>query len=488
MRKIVLTLLSIVALAALVACGGSNGSISAPGGPATGNNAGFSTYSLKGNYVFSGSGINGSNHNFDVVGVFTADGTGNVTSGVRDTYADSGAQSQKEAITGTYTVNQDGRGQVTLNGSTGQAVYRFIMQSPSSASFFQFSSTTDDTGRLQLQSAAVTNVIGPATFVIRLDGEDSAGNAYSAIGALNVSGGTTLTGTIDQNDNGTFLGQLAVTGTISPADSTGRGTLTFTTSSGTHNFVYYRVSPSHMELASTDSKILLFGYADVQTSASANTAAFTGAQVFSLSGYGPSGPLLETGLFGLDGGGNLTGGVEDYNSAGNYVGSVPFTGTYAVGSNGRWTAAEGGISSNLVGWQVSPQQSVVLSWNSTSNVLETGTLRAQTTGITTASIVGEYALDVSGYNILDGGYVESTANYLADGKGNLNGTMDSQTPGYYNTDYAETGTYAINSNGRSPANIAGVPLIMYSVDANTAYVISSDSNRLYQGKMVAQQP
>lgn len=487
MRKILLTLISVLALAALVACGSSNGSTSTPGGPTTGNNAGFSTSSLNGTYVFSGNGVNGSNNNFNVIGVFTADGAGNVTSGFRDTYADSGAQSQKEAITGTYTVNQDGRGQVTLNGSKGQAVYRFVMQSPSSASFFQFSSNTDDTGRLQLQSAAVTNVIGPETFVVRLDGEDSSGNAYSAIGALNVSGGTTLAGTIDQNDNGTFLGQLAATGTISTADSTGRGTLSFTTSSGTHNFVYYRVSPSHIELASTDSKVLLFGYADLQTSVSASVAAFTGPQVFSISGYGPNGPLLETGLFGLDGGGNLTGGIEDYNSAGTYVGSAPFTGTYTVGANGRWTAAEGGVSSNLVGWQVSPQQSVVLSWNSTSNVLETGTLRAQTAGITTASVVGEYAVDVSGFNIIDNGYVESTANYLADGQGNLNGTMDSQTPGYYNTDYTETGTYAILANGRSPASIAGVPVIIYTVDANTMYLISSDSNRMYQGKMLAQQ-
>jgi hypothetical protein len=64
--------------------------------------------------------------------------------------------------------------------------------------------------------------------------------------------------------------------------------------------------------------------------------------------------------------------------------------------------------------------------------------------------------------------------------------MDSQTPGYYNTNVAETGQYAISSTGRSTATIAGAPFVLYAVDGTQGYLISSDPNRMYQGRMVQQ--
>jgi hypothetical protein len=495
MRKILLTLISIVGLGALVACGNSGGT-SAPSGPTGGNNAGFSTASLKGTYVFSASGVNSSGNSVDVLGIFTADGNGNVTSGTRDSYSDSGNATQLEPITGTYSVNADGRGEVLLNGSTGQAAYRFVMQSATTATFFQFSSSNDDTGRLQLQSTVAAPT---GTYAIRLDGEDAASQryVYGAVGGITISG-TSVTGNIDQNDDGVLnntsgvlSAPLAITsGSVTSPDSTGRGTLSFAIGGVSHNFVYYFVSPSQIQLASTDN-FFLHGYADLQTSVSGSTAGFSGDQVFSLNGSNASGPLLETGRFTLDGAGNVTNAVEDYLQGGssnaNYFGDVTFAGTYSASSNGRWTAQVGGAAaSNLVGWQVSPQQSLVLSWNTNSTILETGTLRAQNTTVTTASIDGNYAVDLSGYSYTLGGDVELTGNFDASA-GSLTGTFDSQTPGYFNTDVAATGAYSIQSNGRSPGgNVAGVPVVFYTVDANTAYMISTDSTRFYQGKMVAQ--
>lgn len=51
-----------------------------------------------------------------------------------------------------------------------------------------------------------------------------------------------------------------------------------------------------------------------------------------------------------------------------------------------------------------------------------------------------------------------------------------------------TGLYSTNIIGRSVGTIAGVPVIIYMVDPTTMYLISSDPNRFYQGKMVLQQP
>jgi hypothetical protein len=180
--------------------------------------------------------------------------------------------------------------------------------------------------------------------------------------------------------------------------------------------------------------------------------------------------------------------VEDYNNGFTLTSAAAVTGNYSAAATGRWTATTTGLAASIVGWQVSTSQSVLLVSNGTSTIEETGTLRAQTTGLANASITGEFAQDISGYSQEAAGNVEAVANYLADGNGNLTGTMDSQTPGYYNTDYSETGTYSMQTNGRNTATAAGVPLIAYSVDANTFYLISSDPSRQYQGKMVKQVP
>ena len=173
MRKILLTLISIVALGALVGCGGnSSNNTPVPSGPTGGNNAGFTTASLKGTYVFAVNGINPSN-NFAVVGTFSADGTGSITSGTRDTINDTGGQVLGEAISGTYKVNQDGRGQMTLTGSSGQAIYPFVLSSPSAGKLFQDAASADAVGRLELQTRRRARALRRnLTWVVRLMGED----------------------------------------------------------------------------------------------------------------------------------------------------------------------------------------------------------------------------------------------------------------------------------------------------------------------------
>jgi hypothetical protein len=118
-------------------------------------------------------------------------------------------------------------------------------------------------------------------------------------------------------------------------------------------------------------------------------------------------------------------------------------------------------------------------------------MRAQSTNIaslTNAGISGEYAENMSGKNLNLSGYVEVTANFHADGAGNLSGTLDTQTPSSFNAAVSATGVYSTNSNGRGAGTIAGVPVVIYFVDADTMYLISSDGGLIYQGKMVMQQP
>jgi hypothetical protein len=516
MRKILLTLISFVTLSALVACGGgsSSNSIGIPGAPSGGISAGFSNASLTGSYVFA---VNGStsNTNFAVAGVFAADGNGNITSGVRDTVNDAGGQTLNEAISGSYSVNQDGRGQAILNGPSGQIIYRFVLQSTSSlqspvvGKLFQDGTTSnsvliDAVGRIEAQSSVSGNVSG--SYVVRLDGEDASLNSYGAVGNLILSGGG-ISGAIDENDKGNFdLNEtpLTIASGSYGFSGNGRGSAAYVTPNssaatpnppGNHNFIAYFVSPNHLELISADPKFFLHGYADLQTSVSASTAAFTGDQVFSISGLDTNGNRAETGRLTLAAG-SLTSAIEDYNTANNFFSGVSLAGsTYAVttGFSGRWTAnlvnAAAASTTGLVGWQVSPQQSVVLT--SSPNILETGTMRAQTLGLTNTDVKGNYAEDFAGFNTSSQSNVALTGNLSADGAGNLSGTYDSQSDssGLF-LDVGTSGNYTIDPTfGRSTnGNIDGIPVVIYAVDKNTIYFISAQQFDIYQGMMVNQQP
>ena len=516
MRKIVLTLISVVALAALVGCGGgsSSNNVSVPSAPSGGFPVGFSNSSLNGNYVFSVNGLNG-NNSFAVSGLFAADGGGNITSGVRDTVNDAGGQSLGESITGTYAVNVDGRGLAILNGSSGQSIYFFVLSSPSAGKLFQDgtgsnSVVIDATGRLQLQTSTSSALSG--TYVVRLDGEDGNTSPYGAVGALTASGAA-LTGLIDENDAGAFSPQLGISSGTYALSSNGRGTANYTTPTGTntgaHNFIIYYVSPSKLELISTDKSFFLHGHADQQLS---GVGTLSGNQVFNVSGYdnsGPNGsayPIVETGRFSPSGGlFSSSGSIMDYNAQSTFY-SPAFAGNYSVASNGRWSASLNTFSigpmanENLVGWQVSPQQSEVLVTSGSNSIIGTsygvvasGEMRSQNVGLSNASVTGYYSQFLSGYDSGLGNF-ESTGSYSADGGGNLNGTIDFQTDsnGLQQNVAESAETYSVDSIlGRGTATVSGVPVFFYtgitSVQSNdTIYLISSDNTSGYQGTLTLQ--
>ena len=441
MRNVLLSLISAVALTCLVACGGgSSTTISVPAPPSGGNPVGFTNASLSGSYVFTANGIT-ANNSFAVAGMFTADGSGNITSGTRDTVNDAGGQALGESITGSYSVNSDGRGELILNSSSGQVIYFFVLSSPSAGKLFQDgtaknSVVTDAIGRIELQTSTATTLTG--TYIVRLDGEDTNLFPYAVIGGLTASG-TTLSGTVDENDAEFFTPLFSSSGNYSLTGS--RGLANFTTpTGGTHNFIFYYVSPSRLELISTDKKFWLHGYADQQ---STGVLTLTGDQVFNISGYYGNAPIAETGRFTMNAG-TISNGFEDYNSDFTFNSDVGFAGSYVAPVNGRWTANLSTLGDSLVGWQVSSSQSLVLAYNSlSSNILETGEMRAQNLAVlSSASIAGNnYAQAFAGTDRGLGNF-ESTGNYLGGSSGSLEGAIDFQTDADGLTqNYSATGSY-----------------------------------------------
>ena len=513
MRKAILPLIAAIALIVLPGCGEHRHNIIVPSNPTGGNNAGFANASLSGTYVFSVHGFNfRRGASFAVTGNFTADGNGNITGGTRDSLDDQGRRTSNEGVSGSYSVNVDGRGQAILNGSSGQVIYRFVLESPSSGKLFQIGATSnsvriDAVGTIQRQSGAPAAPTVGAAYIVRLDGEDRFLDPYGAVGGIAFSG-SIFSGTLDQNDNGFFSPNLAASGSI--VLSSARGTATLTANGFTHHFVVYFVSPAKLELISTDTDFLLQGNAEAQTSFAASATAFAAAapeQVFSLAGVDSSGPRTEVGRMTLASTGFLLNAIEDIENNFNpsYFAGVSLSGsTYSVGANGRWTAhltnASGAPSPDLVGWQISPQRSVVLTTN--NNIVETGTMRAQTLGLTTALVNGNFAEALSGFEAFSGANLELTANLHFDGLGAMDGTLDSQDDATgLNLDAATSGTYSIDpTSGRSTggkidaSNVVsvipagGLPVVYYAVDANTVYFIPAQRGSIYLGTLVGQTP
>ena len=86
-----------------------------------GNKTTFSLKSLKGHYGFSLEGVTINTLDNTIataaaIGRFTADGKGNLVNAVRTVNSD--GTIQEEIFTGTYTVNANGTGRVTIHAST----------------------------------------------------------------------------------------------------------------------------------------------------------------------------------------------------------------------------------------------------------------------------------------------------------------------------------------------------------------------------------
>ena len=167
-----------------------------------------------------------------------------------------------------------------------------------------------------------------------LSGAGNTGNTTFYGGVFSLSGTSLTSGIFDENHAGSIALNHSFTGTLSSADSFGRGKLTGTGIAGT--IVYYIVGPEALRLIDVDSAGTLVGSAYGQGNGS-----FTiGSQnsVFSVQSnlagvaYSAIGEIFPAGA-------NFT-GVADVNEVGIGSGdAVPISGTFAVGTNGYGSLA-----------------------------------------------------------------------------------------------------------------------------------------------------
>ena len=375
--RVIWTSCLVLLLVALVACGGSSSSPAVP--PPAPNHAGYSNASLSGSYVFRLNGIDTSQGAFVAVGIFTADGNGNITSGqedVNDVY--SGVLQQVAISNGTYSIGVDGRGQATLNfaNSAPAASFNFVLVSSGKARVVELSNFELSSGVLEKQSAAPL-VAPTGSYVLRMDGSNNQfGQPISRVGLLTATGAGSASVVLDENYNGFFTPTIAVSGigVSGFSGTTGRGVMQFDTTKGgansagtTIDLAFYVVDSTRIEFLSINQSEQLSGYADLQ-SGTISSASVSSPYVFVISGNSATGLIDETGGFTLAGGA-LNNGLEDFVFNGVYSASVPISGTYAAdtANNGHFTGSytTNGRTASFVLWFSSAQNAAMLTYNST---------------------------------------------------------------------------------------------------------------------------
>jgi hypothetical protein len=378
------------------------------------------------NYSFYLSGqelINGGPNFVVLAGSVTIDSTGAVLAGEQDyndAFGITSPQPSGDTITGgTLTVDPTtGQGTLTLitnnanlgAGGTETLAVQFV--NTSHALVVQFDGSATSSGSMDLQTLPSTISGG---FAFSTSGVDSGYNPTATAGVFTVTG-TAVAGVTDQNDSGVVTLNQAFTGTLSAADTFGRGTLTISGSSGLIN--YYIVGPEAIRVINVDATDASVGSAFGQ-GAGAFTNASLGASVFALANNPFSGQNGEVGQFTTSSTSSNPAdfaGVGEGNELANGVATTlasAITGTYTIASNGYGSLTVGNAGLGDAATEGIYMTDPALNLNDPNNptggggalVLSLDASLAGTTGVlipqsdtVAADFTGNYAVGIQEFN------------------------------------------------------------------------------------------
>jgi len=465
----------------------SNTTVTIPSQP--GVTGDFSNASLKGNYTYllGGNSFNSSsvNGNYERAGIFVADGNGKLTSGMDD-FIQGGVLSSNN-ITGSYAIAADGTGLMTVNISTGQQLQWAITVAPNSRVYLiDFDPTSSGSGQAtQQDTSAFSKPLG-GTFVFRLHAYQPnipSQGSVSAVGNF-VFNHSSVSGNEDVVRLGTFR-SLTLSGTLTAADKSGRGTFDLKDNAGFETtYLYYFVDSQTLNLLETD-----FGHLGTGTAIAQQRGPFSNGSLkdgFTFRSFGDTlnhiDGINSAGVLISDGEGHITGGGCDSNQDGVPLQNASLTGNYQVEADGRVTLTLNPVlqSQNLnpiqdVAWMIDSSRTLFLV--NVSGLAEDGRMLQQQGGpFSASSLNGKYSFLMFGYDqqnpieidrtgamTFDGSSTVKLSNYFVNRGGSRDQTQSSG------------GTYTISADGRLSASISGI------TKALVVYLNSSDSGDLILG-------
>jgi hypothetical protein len=509
-------------LVILAACGG--GSSSPPVNPPP--SGGFANGNLNGTYVFSvtGSVADSASDFVTIMGVFTADGNGNITGGYLDQNSTASGGLILETITsGTYNIGADGRptgtsaiptGLLTLQTqNSGTFTFDYVLTSSQHGLMTEFESFGSASGTLDLQSNVTQADIVGQSYVFNFSGSSGFGSSicnfsdgntfvipYATVGAFTLdSSGNISVGLEDFNNNCISSGatNVAVTGGsiqfVAPVWTASIET-TIGGSATTYNFEVFPIDKTHLKFIETDSLPILAGDAFTQTSSIPS-----GNNVYTVAGFDPSvpSPFTAAGLLVTDGSGNVTSAsTEDINDGGVANEVTGMTGTYTALSGGRaeLTFLTGFINGNSgiacasnCTFAVYPSSGGLQMLEIDDGGMTNGIAYAQT-ATSLASSQG-YGMNLTGANVNSSSAEDDIAEFT-NNNGNLAGIIDINQQG--STSFKNTfgANYSADSSipgrGTVTPSTNGFFLTTYVVDNFTAVAVSSDNGFVGLGALVQQ--
>ncbi len=430
-------------------------------------------------------------------GVFVADGNGVLTT-VSDDFSE-GATPTSTTGSGTYKINNDGTGTLSLNNAIGTPVTLAVtLVSPKKAYLIEADAGLNSSGVAELQDTTATP---SGTYAFRLHTVDSAQTfAASAamVGTFTVSGGAVSSGAMDVDRGGILnnggASALSITsGLFNAPNALGRGTGNFTDNTPlTSSFVYYIVDANNIRFLSSTSGLLGIGRAEKQTA-----PALSGSYAFD-----GRGDTVSNGVNAVDtvgaftaGSGLITSGAVDAVEDGSTLSTTISGGTFTAptsASNGRATIklniSSGTIQATL--WMVNPGRGFFLI-TSDPNAVEDGTLDQQTGTFTNATMNGQFAFMMDGFVFNPLQLLDRLGTLTWDGTGKL--TLDELansniTGGGAISPGVLRGTYSVSSNGRAVGSINTISnnLVFYLISGSDAYVLQNDAGVQINGMISLQ--
>jgi len=293
----------------------------------------YSNATLMGQYVFTFSEFQNGVAT-DSVGIVNALGDG-ILSGTEDVNGPGGLFTAVP-VTGSYSLSADGQGTLILDGgSAGTLTLTLSLVVGAGEGVL----TDDSTGRIgagnlyPVTGSVMTTADLSGNYTVSLGNGLGVGGADNSAGLLDLSGGLVVSGSMDENDLGSYLQSGTVSG-IYATSGGNRGTLTLTVGANTHHYVFYAVSPGQLELMCTDNACNNAGELDAQTS----QAVPSGSGVLLVSGEGtgqmPDVLVAAAGLTSTSSTGGTASLTMYENENGSYASTIGST-TYTVSTSGR---------------------------------------------------------------------------------------------------------------------------------------------------------
>jgi hypothetical protein len=456
---------------------------------------------LKGSYVFFFSG-------FDTQGVvltagqFTADGSGNISSGTEDMNRVSGV-TLSATLSGTYAIGTDGRGTLTLIATNAvnqklTSMYQLVLDSSGNARIVENDAANSTPPPLPTRGAGIIkpqvgSSFSPANFSgnysFGFAGQDLTLAPATLAGVVHADGSSAFSpGTVDYNDAGLYSPAVPASGNFSVTSTAGRvvANLVFQIPSSaqlTLNFAFYFVSPGDLfaiEIDTTDATHPKIGGELIlqQPAVVFNNAALNGGGVVSGTGLNVPNASAFVGLLTSNGSGSAT--VNFNQDAGGVITQgTAIPGTYLLTPNGRAEfTGFGAVGPRMAAAYLTGVNQGFLVGSDAAATL--GLIENQAGGppFSMASVKGSYAL--SAPNMADAMVSNLLGQTSANGTGLMTGVVDEVDSSGQNPAQSFAGNYSAGASGQGTMvtnTPVGVPtnLAIYVVSPSAVRVISTDT-------------